>query len=71
MINKEINELRTKTDNIKEEETQDMENLRKKKETEMQNKMEGQSIRIEQAEDRILELEDSMVTKGKNQTTIS
>jgi hypothetical protein len=37
----------------------------------MQNKMEGQSIRIEQAEDRILELEDSMVTKGKNQTTIS
>jgi hypothetical protein len=30
MINKEINELRTKTDNIKEEETQDMENLRKK-----------------------------------------
>jgi hypothetical protein len=29
-INKEINELRTKIDNIKEEETQDMENLRKK-----------------------------------------
>jgi hypothetical protein len=33
MINKEINELRTKIDNIKEEETQDMENLRKKNET--------------------------------------
>jgi acetyl-CoA carboxylase alpha subunit len=30
-INKEINELRMKTDNIKEKETQDMENHRKKK----------------------------------------
>jgi uncharacterized coiled-coil DUF342 family protein len=30
MINKEINELRAKKDNIKEEMTQDMENLRKK-----------------------------------------
>jgi hypothetical protein len=30
MINKEINELRTKIDNNKEETTQDMENLRKK-----------------------------------------
>jgi hypothetical protein len=30
MINKEINELRTKIDNTKEEGTQDMENLRKK-----------------------------------------
>jgi hypothetical protein len=29
-----------------------MENLRKKNKTEMQNKMEGQSSRIEQAEDR-------------------
>jgi ADP-dependent phosphofructokinase/glucokinase len=54
-----------KVDNIKEEETQDMENLRKKNETEMQNKMEGQSNRIEQAEDRISELEDEMVIKGK------
>jgi hypothetical protein len=41
------NELMTKTDNIKEEETQDMENLRKKKKTQIQNKMEGQSTRIE------------------------
>jgi hypothetical protein len=32
MINKEINELRTKIDNIKDEEPQDMENLRKKNE---------------------------------------
>jgi hypothetical protein len=30
-----------KTDNIKEEVTHDIENLRKKNETEMQNKMEG------------------------------
>jgi hypothetical protein len=42
-----------------------MENLRKKKETEMQNKMEGQSSRIEQAEDRSSGLEDEMVIKGK------
>jgi ribosomal protein L23 len=55
-INKEINELRTKTDNIKEENCQDMENLRKKNETELQNKTEGQSSRIEQTEDRISEL---------------
>jgi hypothetical protein len=42
-----------------------MENLRKKNETEMQNKMEGQPSRLEQAEDRISELEDEMVIKGK------
>jgi hypothetical protein len=65
MINKEISELRMKIDNIKEEGTQDMENLRKKNETEMQKKMEGQSSRLEQAEDRISELEDEMVIKGK------
>jgi hypothetical protein len=53
-INKEIKELRVK-DKIKEEEIQDMENLRKKNETEMQNKMEGQPSRIEKAEDRISE----------------
>jgi hypothetical protein len=35
MINKEINELRTKIGNIKEEGTQDRENLRKKNETEL------------------------------------
>jgi chromosome segregation ATPase len=64
-INKEINELRTKIDNIRKEETQDMENLRKKNETEMQNKIEGQSSRLVQAEDRISELNDEMVIKGK------
>jgi hypothetical protein len=42
-----------------------MENLRKKKKTELQNKTEGQSSRIEQAEDRISELEDEMIIKGK------
>jgi DNA-binding protein H-NS len=42
-----------------------MENLRKKNETEIQNKKEGQSSRIEQTEDRISELEGKMKTKGK------
>jgi membrane-associated HD superfamily phosphohydrolase len=64
-INKEINELRSKIDNIKEELTYDMENIRKQNETELQNKMEGQSSRIEQTEDRISELEDEMVIKEK------
>jgi hypothetical protein len=42
-----------------------MENLRKKNETELQNKMEGQSSKIEQAEHRISDLQDEMVVKGK------
>jgi hypothetical protein len=45
MINKHINELRTKIDNIKEEVTQEMEKLRKKNETQLQNKTESQSSR--------------------------
>jgi hypothetical protein len=65
MMDKQINELRTKKDNIKEEMTQDMQSLRKKNETELQNKSEGQSSRIEQTEDRISELKDETVTKGK------
>jgi heat shock protein HslJ len=44
-----------------------MENLRKKNETELQNKMEGQSSRIEQTEYRISELEDEMVIKAKTE----
>jgi hypothetical protein len=36
-----------KIDNIKEKVTQDIENLGKKNETERQNKMEGQSSRLE------------------------
>jgi septal ring factor EnvC (AmiA/AmiB activator) len=44
-----------------------MENLRKKNETEIQNTMEGHYSRLEQAEDRISELEDEMVIKGKTE----
>jgi chromosome segregation ATPase len=44
-----------------------MENLRKKNETETQNKMEGHSSRLEQAEDRISELEDKMEIQGKTE----
>jgi hypothetical protein len=44
-----------------------MENLRKKNETEMQNTTEGHSNRLEQAEDRISELEDEMEIKGKTE----
>jgi hypothetical protein len=40
-------------DNIKEDVNKNMENLRKNKETEIQNKMEGHPSRIEQKEDRI------------------
>jgi hypothetical protein len=42
-----------------------MENLRKKKETEMQNKMEGQFSRLEYTEDKISELKHEMVIKEK------
>jgi hypothetical protein len=44
-----------------------MENLRKKNEKEIQSKMEGHSSRLEQTEDRISELEDEMVIKGKTE----
>jgi chromosome segregation ATPase len=54
-----------KIDNIKEEVTHNMENLRKKNETEIQNTMEGHSSRLEQVEDRISELEDEVEIKGK------
>jgi paraquat-inducible protein B len=45
-INREINELNMKIDDIKEEVTHDIENLRKKNETEIQNTMEGHSSRL-------------------------
>jgi acetolactate synthase small subunit len=64
-INREMNELKLKIDNIKEEMTHDMENFRKKNETETQNTMEGHCSRLEQVEDRISELEDKMEIKGK------
>jgi chromosome segregation ATPase len=56
-----------KIDNIKEEVTHDMENLRKNNETKIQNKMEGHSSGIEQTEDRISELKEEMAIKGKTQ----
>jgi Mg2+ and Co2+ transporter CorA len=39
----------------------------KTSEKEIQNKMEGPSIRLEKAEDRISELEDEMEMKGKTE----
>jgi hypothetical protein len=56
-----------KIDNIKEELIHDMENLRKKNETQIQNTMEGHSSRPEQAEDRISDLEDKMEIKGETE----
>jgi predicted nuclease with TOPRIM domain len=44
-----------------------MENLRKKNETEIQNKMEGHSSRVEQTEDRISEGEGEMAIKAKTE----
>jgi hypothetical protein len=45
-----------------------MENHRKKNETEIQNKVEGHSSRLEQTEDRTSELEDEMEIKGKSES---
>jgi TolA-binding protein len=56
-----------KIDNIKEEVNHDMENFRKKSQTETQNTVEGHSSRLDQAEDRISELEDKMEIKGKTE----
>jgi hypothetical protein len=44
-----------------------MENFRKKNETEIQNTMEGHSIRQEQAEDRLSGCEDEMKIKGNTE----
>jgi chromosome segregation ATPase len=56
-----------KIGNIKEEVTHDMKNLRKKSETETQNTTESHNSRLEQAEDRISELETEMEIKGKTE----
>jgi hypothetical protein len=56
-----------KIDNVKDV-THDMENLRKKNETEIQNTMEGHSSRLEQEEDRISELKEKMKLKEKWKT---
>jgi hypothetical protein len=55
-----------KINNIKEV-THDMENLRKKNETEIQKTKEDQSSRLEQAEDGISELQEEMEVKGKTE----
>jgi hypothetical protein len=55
-----------KIDIIKEEVTHDMEILRKKNETGIQKKMEGE-LQQTRTEDRISELEDEMVFKGKTE----
>jgi polyhydroxyalkanoate synthesis regulator phasin len=49
-----------KIENIKEEVTHDMENIRKKNWTEKQNTVKSHSSRLEQVEDRISELEDKI-----------
>jgi chromosome segregation ATPase len=56
-----------KIDNIKEEVTHDMENLKKKNETKIQNTVEGHSSRLEQAEDRISEHEDKIKIKENSE----
>jgi chromosome segregation ATPase len=69
-INRDVNELRMKIDNIKEKVTHNMENCQKKNETVIQNKMEGHSSRIEQTENRISELEGEMAIKGKTKEVL-
>jgi hypothetical protein len=55
-----------KIDNVKEEVTHDMENLRKNNETEIKNTMEVHSSRLEQVENRLSELKDEIEIKEKN-----
>jgi esterase/lipase len=57
----------TKIDNIKEEVTHNMDNLRKKNETEIQNRMEGHPSILEEAEHRISELDNEMEIKEKTE----
>jgi hypothetical protein len=59
-----------KIDNIKDEVTHDIENLRKKNETETQNTVEGHSSRLEQEEDSISELKDKKDIKGKTEVLL-
>jgi TolA-binding protein len=47
--------------------THDTEKFRKKNETEIQNTVEGHSSRLEQAEDRLSELEGKIKIKGKTE----
>jgi polyhydroxyalkanoate synthesis regulator phasin len=69
-INREINDFKMTIDSIKEEVTHDMENLRKENETETQSTVEGQSSRLEQAEERISELKNKIEIKGKTEALL-
>jgi hypothetical protein len=64
-----------KIDNMKEEKTQDKEKSQKKRTKQKckkkKKKKEGQSSRLEQAEDRISEFEDEMVIKGKTEKLLN
>jgi hypothetical protein len=60
-----------KIDNIKEEVTHDLENLRKKNKTETQNKIEGHSSRLQQKEDRISESSTGEEVQAKRFTIYS
>jgi hypothetical protein len=66
-INRNINDLKMKIENIKKEVTHYMENLRKKNQTETQNTVEGHSIRLEKVEDRLSEVEDKIEVNGKTE----
>jgi hypothetical protein len=66
-INREINELKMKIENIKEEVTHDIEKPQKKNQMETQNSVEGHSSTLEQVEDRISELKDKTEIKGKTE----
>jgi uncharacterized membrane protein YgaE (UPF0421/DUF939 family) len=56
-----------KIENIKEEVTYDMENLRKMNQTETKNIVEGHSSRLEQVAGRISALEDKIEIKEKSE----
>jgi gas vesicle protein len=56
-----------KIENIKEEVIHDVENFRKKNQTETQNPVEGHSGRLKEGEDRISELKDKIDIKGKTE----
>jgi hypothetical protein len=66
-INREIDQLKIKIEDIKEEVTYDMEISEQKNETETQNAVEGHSSRLEQAEYRISDLKDTIEIKGKTE----
>jgi hypothetical protein len=80
-VKRERYELKLITQNIKEELNKDVENFRKKNQTEIleikrpfsqtENTVEGHSSRLEQVEDRILELEDKIEIKEKNRRNLS